>query len=145
MPAVHDAADTDERFLEAVYWLVLGRPVDDEWRKTRTRQFELGQPRDAVLRAALGSSEFRQRHQRFHHRVDPDVVVPDYNTFYLTPGTYSTRTREQAGRDVEIERQYRAVVDTRIPDKKASGDPWKSVRRAPAAAAPVADRHKSQW
>jgi SAM-dependent methyltransferase len=73
---VHDAADTDERFLEAVYWLVLGRPVDDEWRKTRTRQFELGQPRDAVLRAALGSSEFRQRHQRFHHRVDPDVVVP---------------------------------------------------------------------
>jgi hypothetical protein len=73
----------------------------------------------------------------------PNVVVPDYNTFYLTPGTYSSRTGQ--GREVEIERRYRAVVDSRIPDKKPSNDPWKSVRRAPAAAAPVADRHKSQW
>ena len=75
----------------------------------------------------------------------PNVVVPDYNAVYLTPGTYSTRTREEVGRDVEVERQYRAVVDSRIPDKKPSNDPWKSVRRAPAAAAPAVDRHRSQW
>jgi len=50
---------TDEEFLEAMYWIVLGRPLDDEWRKTRMRHFELGQSRDSMLQAALGSSEFR--------------------------------------------------------------------------------------
>jgi hypothetical protein len=75
----------------------------------------------------------------------PNVVVPDTSYFSLAPGYYSSRTPEQAGREVEIERRYRAVVDSRIPDKKPSNDPWKSVRRAPATAAPVADRHKSQW
>jgi SAM-dependent methyltransferase len=67
---------TDEEFLEAMYWIVLGRALDDEWRKTRLRHFELGQTRDSMLQAALGSSEFRQRYFGYHEVVDPDVVVP---------------------------------------------------------------------
>jgi SAM-dependent methyltransferase len=63
---------TDEEFLEAMYWIVLGREVDAEWRKARARHFELGQSRDAVLRAALGSSEFRQRYDDVR---DPDVAM----------------------------------------------------------------------
>ncbi len=53
---------TDEEFLEAMYWIVLGRPVDAEWQKVRTRHFALGQPREGMLMAALASSEFRQRY-----------------------------------------------------------------------------------
>jgi SAM-dependent methyltransferase len=67
---------TDEEFLEAMYWIVLGRAIDDEWRKTRLRHFELGQTRDSMLQAAFGSSEFRARYYGYHDVVDPDVRVP---------------------------------------------------------------------
>jgi SAM-dependent methyltransferase len=67
---------TNEEFLEAMYWIVLGRALDDEWRKTRGRHFELGQTRESMLLAALGSSEFRSRYHGYHEVADPDVVVP---------------------------------------------------------------------
>lgn len=66
----------DERFLEAMYWIVLGRPLDDEWRKIRMRHFELGQSRDSVVQALLGSTEFRVRYHGYHDVADLDVVVP---------------------------------------------------------------------
>jgi len=53
---------------------------------------------------------------------------------------YRTRTPEQVGRDVEIEQNYRAAV-SKIPDRKPSNDPWKSIR--PSAATTV-DRHRPQ-
>jgi SAM-dependent methyltransferase len=67
---------TNEEFLEAMYWIVLGRPLDDEWRKTRVRHFELGQTRESMVLAAMGSSEFRLRYHGYHEVADADVVVP---------------------------------------------------------------------
>ena len=71
---------TDEEFLEAMYLIVLGRPLDDEWRKTRLRHFELGHTRDSMLQAAFGSSEFRARYHGYHDVVDPEVTVPGEET-----------------------------------------------------------------
>lgn len=68
--------DTDEGFLETMYWLVLGRPIDEEWRKTRMRHLELGQTRDSVLQALFGSSEFRARYHGHLDMPDAAVVVP---------------------------------------------------------------------
>jgi SAM-dependent methyltransferase len=67
---------TNEEFLEAMFWIVLGRPLDDEWRRTRLRHFELGQSRDSMLLAVLGSYEFRMRYVGYHEVTDPDVDVP---------------------------------------------------------------------
>lgn len=51
-----------------------------------------------------------------------------------------SRSRGPIGTDYENERNYREAVK-RIPDKKASNDPWKSLRQ-PAASS--ADRHRVQ-
>jgi hypothetical protein len=50
-----------------------------------------------------------------------------------------SRTPEQAGREFEIEQNYRAAVK-KIPDKKGSNDPWRNIR--PAASA--VDRHRPE-
>jgi hypothetical protein len=55
-----------------------------------------------------------------------------WNTF---PAYEHSRTPEQAGREFEIEQNYREAVK-KIPDRKGSGDPWRNIR--PAAA----DRHR---
>jgi hypothetical protein len=52
-----------------------------------------------------------------------------------------SRTPEQAGREFEIERNYREAVK-KIPDKKGSNDPWRTIR--PAAAASAVDRHRPE-
>ena len=52
------------------------------------------------------------------------------------------RTPEQAGRDAEIEAKYRETLKSKIPDKRPSTDPWRTVRQAPAAA--PGDRHRVQ-
>jgi hypothetical protein len=57
-----------------------------------------------------------------------------------SPYYQRSRTPEEAGRDTEIEANYRAAV-SKIPDKKPSNDPWKSIRPATTAAA---DRHRVQ-
>jgi hypothetical protein len=57
-----------------------------------------------------------------------------------SPYYQRSRTPEDAGRDTEIEANYRAAV-AKIPDKKPSNDPWKSIRPATAAAV---DRHRPQ-
>lgn len=49
---------------------------------------------------------------------------------------------EGSASDSLEERQYRATVN-RIPDRKASSDPWNSVRAKPEVS-PVADRHRLQ-
>jgi len=67
---------TDEEFLETAYWLILGRPIDDEWRRTRLRHLELGHTRESVIQATFGSTEFRQRYHGYHDLIQPDVVVP---------------------------------------------------------------------
>jgi hypothetical protein len=75
---------------------------------------------------------------------------PEYSglDWSLAPAYWNSRSPEQAGRDTEIEEKYREAVK-KIPDKKASNDPWKSVRPAapaarPSAAAPTFDRHRAQ-
>lgn len=67
---------TDADYLEAAYWIVLGRPIDEEWRRTRLRHLELGHSRDSVLQALFGSMEFRERYHGHNDVRNPDVVVP---------------------------------------------------------------------
>jgi hypothetical protein len=76
----------------------------------------------------------------------PDSIMPDTNYFNMFPVYGLSRLPEQVGRDVEIERNYREAVK-RIPDKKPSNDPWKSIRAIPArptATAATLDRHRVQ-
>ncbi len=63
-----------------------------------------------------------------------------YNYFSLTPSYERPMTAEDMRRN-EIEQKYREVVRTKIPDKKASNDPWKTVRQAPVAPARF-ERHR---
>ena len=59
------------------------------------------------------------------------------------PTSYErSRSPEDAGRDTEIEMKYRQTLQSKIPDKKPSNDPWKSIRPAPTALA--VDRHRPQ-
>ena len=51
----------------------------------------------------------------------------------LTPSGQRRVSPEQAQRDQEIERNYRETVNSKIPDKKGSSDPWGNVRAGPAA------------
>jgi hypothetical protein len=55
----------------------------------------------------------------------------------------NSRTPEQVGRELEIERNYREAVK-KIPDRKPSNDPWKIVRQAPPRPAATHDRHQAQ-
>jgi len=50
------------------------------------------------------------------------------------------RSPEDAGRDTEIEAKYNETLQSKIPNRKPSNDPWKTIR--PAAAA--VDRHRPQ-
>ena len=64
-----------------------------------------------------------------------------YNQFSLTPSYERPMTAEDMRRN-EIEQKYREVV-RRIPDKKPSNDPWKTVRQAPTATATF-NRHRPE-
>lgn len=64
-----------------------------------------------------------------------------YGGFGLTNAYERPITAEDIRRN-EIEQKYREVVRTKIPDKKPSNDPWKSVR--PTAAAITVDRHRPE-
>jgi hypothetical protein len=62
-------------------------------------------------------------------------------------GTFPTgyersRSPEDAGRDTEIELKYRQTLTTKIPDKRPSNDPWKTIRPSPTASA--TDRPRPQ-
>jgi SAM-dependent methyltransferase len=48
-------------FIDASYWLLLGRAPDDHGRDLG-RRIESGQPRDTVIRALISSTEFRFRY-----------------------------------------------------------------------------------
>jgi hypothetical protein len=65
----------------------------------------------------------------------------DYYRWGTFPTGYErSRSVEDAGRDTEIEAKYRDTLRTRIPDRKPSNDPWKSIR--PTAV--TVDRHRPQ-
>lgn len=51
------------------------------------------------------------------------------------------RLPENAAREREAERQYQNTVKNTTTGRKASNDPWRTIRPAPAA---VPDRHKPQ-
>jgi hypothetical protein len=69
----------------------------------------------------------------------PNTGQDDRYYYSMWPGIGSGRTPEQAGRDAEVEAKYRETLKTKIPDKKPSNDPWRTVRQAPA---PVSSKHK---
>lgn len=50
----------------------------------------------------------------------------------MMPDNRRRLTPEQAQREQEIEREYRETVNSKIPDKKGSNDPWGKVRPSPA-------------
>lgn len=64
---------------------------------------------------------------------------PDGNYLQI-PAYEAPISWEQQQERARIERDYRAAV-AKIPDKKPSNDPWKTVRTAPTAAPPP-DRHR---
>jgi hypothetical protein len=67
----------------------------------------------------------------------------DYYTWGTFPSGYvRSRSPEDAGRDTEIELKYRETLQSKIPDRKPSSDPWKTIRPAPTASA--VDRHRPQ-
>ena len=68
----------------------------------------------------------------------PDGEYPTIGSW--APYYGGSRSPEDAGRDTEIEANYRSAV-AKIPDRKPSNDPWKSIR--PAATA-LPDRHRPQ-
>jgi hypothetical protein len=55
------------------------------------------------------------------------------NLNVLPTGGGRRATPEERQRDQEIERNYRETVNSKIPDKKGSNDPWGKVRPSPAA------------
>src|SRR4051794_10273459 len=65
-----DVLSADGDFLDAMFWIVLGRPIDEETRRTRGRQLETGHSRADMLLAALSSHEFRQRYVGYHEFLD---------------------------------------------------------------------------
>ena len=70
----------------------------------------------------------------------PDGADSYYLNWGAFPNYPRSRSPEDAGRDTEIEAKYRDTLKTRIPDKKPSNDPWKTIRQAPVAV----DRHRPQ-
>ena len=64
--------------------------------------------------------------------------------FNIFPDYEGKRSYGDVQRDRVIEEQYRATVNARIPDKKPSNDPWKTIRPAAAVAPtqPAYDRHR---
>jgi len=67
----------------------------------------------------------------------------DYYTWGAFPTGYGpSRSPEAAGRDTEIELKYRETLQSKIPDRKPSNDPWKTIR--PASTAAAVDRHRPQ-
>ena len=59
----------------------------------------------------------------------------------MMPDSRRRLTPEQSQREQEIEREYRETVNSKIPDKKGSNDPWGKVRPSPA---PTAAAKKQQ-
>src|SRR6476620_10545802 len=58
----------------------------------------------------------------------------------MAPGAGPRHSAEELMRDQELESKYRETVN-KIPDKKASSDPWGNVRSAPAKTSSTA-KHK---
>ncbi len=66
--------------------------------------------------------------------TDITTGLPSGSGNYLSWPAYETsQSWEERRRNQEIERQYRETVRTKIPDRKGSNDPWKTVRGAPTA------------
>jgi hypothetical protein len=58
----------------------------------------------------------------------------------MAPGGHRVSPEERQ-HELEVESKYREAV-SKIPDKKASSDPWGSVRTAPAAKTSSTAKHK---
>jgi SAM-dependent methyltransferase len=69
-PPRADAGLSDAGFIDAAYWLLLGRPADALRRSELARLLELGQPRRAILLALIGPTEFRLRYQDLLARAE---------------------------------------------------------------------------
>ena len=68
----------------------------------------------------------------------PGYGGPDdynYQVWSILPDYEQVRSPAQLQRDAEIERRYNETLRSKIPDKKASNDPWRTVRRAPTTPA----------
>jgi hypothetical protein len=63
----------------------------------------------------------------------------DDQQFYWNLQPSGRRVRSQA--DIDIERRYEETLRNRIPDKKASRDPWAGVRTTTTR---TEDRHRAQ-
>ena len=48
---------------------------------------------------------------------------------------------EDAGRERDIDLRYRETLKTKIPNRKPSNDPWRTIRTAPAV---PYDKHRTE-
>jgi hypothetical protein len=90
----------------------------------------------AALLAALSAGA---AHAQYTGPMPGTGGFDDQQFYWNVPVVEGYRSPAQRARDEEIERRYREVVDSRIPDKKPSKDPWRTIRQEPAA---TYDRHK---
>ena len=68
----------------------------------------------------------------------PGYGGPDdynYQVWSIIPDYDQVRSPAQLQRDAEFERRYNETLRSKIPDKKVSNDPWRTVRRAPTTPA----------
>ncbi|HEY8550047.1 MAG TPA: DUF4214 domain-containing protein [Vicinamibacterales bacterium] len=66
---------SDRGFVRLAYWLLLGREPDEAGLAAQLRFLELGQPRQAILLALTGSTEFRMRRDTVLAGEAPDAVA----------------------------------------------------------------------
>ena len=68
-------------------------------------------------------------------------VAPDDGTYRwnMWPPIGRAENPEDAGREHDIDLRYRETLRTKIPNRKPSNDPWRSIRRAPAVSP---DKHR---
>jgi hypothetical protein len=115
--------------------------------QTMPRQKAMPRPRAAVAAVAIavaiavaavaGWCDSARAQIRDITKVAPDDGTYSWN---MWPPIGRAENPEDAGR--EVDQRYRETLRTKIPDRKVSSDPWRSIRRAPAARSAPVDRHK---
>jgi hypothetical protein len=89
----------------------------------------------AAIAAALSAGAARAQ---IH---DITSAVPEQHQYGwgMWPAITTAPVPEDAGREHDIDVRYRETLRTKLPDRKRSNDPWRTIRAAPAE---PFDRHK---
>lgn len=67
----------NDQFLDAISWIILGRSLDEENRRSFGRRLEMGQDRNEIVLACFSSIEFQSRRSEWELHPDEDINDPD--------------------------------------------------------------------